>query len=635
MFVSASAQDAGERMRKSVGDQIAGEGRRHGRSTRARHRRGGRPRDVCRRGRGRRPRRPQWTPPSWEQIVRDHSARVYRLAYRLTGNSHDAEDLTQDVFVRVFRSLHTFQPGTFEGWLHRITTNLFLDSARRKQKIRFDGLVDGSEERLPSTWPTPRRRWPTPDSTTTSPPPSPRWPRSSGPPSCSATSKVSRTRRSPRSWTPSSAPSAAASTGVGRSCAPRSPIAARPASGRYLGVEVEQGGAPLAAGLSSIGVPGAFVKAHSCAELAELRSAFVDGALDDADRERLLAHLVDCSDCRREVAELRHVRSLLTGSTDPGLTPVDLSHRLVSIAGDEATEPLWTRPFRRTAGGGELPSRRHLVRTRVLAGVLGAVWPSWRCSAIGYVARRRRRRWPPSTPPTARSRVHQRGLRVPARRSGQRGAAGAAGERELPAPARRPRWSLPAKSAVGCQGDELLVQAGQAGDELPTPPPRSSVSPATTSGSPTPCGSTAAEAPAPSSAPSGSGTDRGRRRHLHRVRLVDPDGRRRPDRAPRRPLHAAGLEGPVVRRPAAYVVEAVEPTPRRPKGRWRGGGPVVARRQDRLAAGAGDVRRSRQRRRDASGSPICGSAPPTRTRWSTAAAGADDRHSSPSPGRSS
>jgi RNA polymerase sigma factor (sigma-70 family) len=97
----------------------------------------------------------EWTPPSWEQIVRDHSARVFRLAYRLTGNSHDAEDLTQDVFVRVFRSLHTFQPGTFEGWLHRITTNLFLDSARRKQKIRFDGLAEGSAERLPSPWPSP------------------------------------------------------------------------------------------------------------------------------------------------------------------------------------------------------------------------------------------------------------------------------------------------------------------------------------------------------------------------------------------------------------------------------------------------------------------------------------------------
>jgi len=98
---------------------------------------------------------PEWTPPTWDEVVRDHSARVYRLAYRLTGNPHDAEDLTQDVFIRVFRSLDRFQPGTFEGWLHRITTNLFLDRARRKQKIRFDGLGEGSDERLPSSWPTP------------------------------------------------------------------------------------------------------------------------------------------------------------------------------------------------------------------------------------------------------------------------------------------------------------------------------------------------------------------------------------------------------------------------------------------------------------------------------------------------
>jgi RNA polymerase sigma factor (sigma-70 family) len=97
----------------------------------------------------------EWTPPTWEELVRDHGARVYRLAYRLTGNPHDAEDLTQDVFVRVFRSLHRFQPGTFEGWLHRITTNLFLDGARRRQKIRFDGLGEGSDERLPSAWPSP------------------------------------------------------------------------------------------------------------------------------------------------------------------------------------------------------------------------------------------------------------------------------------------------------------------------------------------------------------------------------------------------------------------------------------------------------------------------------------------------
>jgi RNA polymerase sigma-70 factor (ECF subfamily) len=96
-----------------------------------------------------------WTPPSWDEVVRTHSARVYRLAYRLTGNPHDAEDLTQDVFVRVFRSLSSYTPGTFEGWLHRITTNLFLDQVRRKQRIRFDGLADDAAERLPGREPGP------------------------------------------------------------------------------------------------------------------------------------------------------------------------------------------------------------------------------------------------------------------------------------------------------------------------------------------------------------------------------------------------------------------------------------------------------------------------------------------------
>ncbi|MGI8888831.1 MAG: RNA polymerase sigma factor SigE [Nocardioidaceae bacterium] len=89
-----------------------------------------------------------WTAPSWDEIVRQHSARVYRLAYRLTGNSHDAEDLTQEVFVRVFRSLSSYQPGTFEGWLHRITTNLFLDQARRRSRIRFDALPEDFADRL-------------------------------------------------------------------------------------------------------------------------------------------------------------------------------------------------------------------------------------------------------------------------------------------------------------------------------------------------------------------------------------------------------------------------------------------------------------------------------------------------------
>jgi RNA polymerase sigma factor (sigma-70 family) len=98
---------------------------------------------------------PEWTPPSWDDLVRQHSSRVYRLAYRLTGNQHDAEDLTQEVFVRVFRSLPSYTPGTFEGWLHRITTNLFLDMARRRQRIRFEGLGDQAVGLLRDDEPTP------------------------------------------------------------------------------------------------------------------------------------------------------------------------------------------------------------------------------------------------------------------------------------------------------------------------------------------------------------------------------------------------------------------------------------------------------------------------------------------------
>lgn len=83
--------------------------------------------------------------PSWAELVSEHADSVYRLAYRLSGNQHDAEDLTQDTFMRVFRSLKTYQPGTFEGWLHRITTNLFLDMVRRRAIIRMEALPEDYE----------------------------------------------------------------------------------------------------------------------------------------------------------------------------------------------------------------------------------------------------------------------------------------------------------------------------------------------------------------------------------------------------------------------------------------------------------------------------------------------------------
>ncbi len=97
-----------------------------------------------------------WTPPSWDEVVRQHADRVYRLAYRLSGNQHDAEDLTQETFIRVFRSLASYKPGTFEGWLHRITTNLFLDMVRRRSRLRMEGLPEDTD-RLAGDDPSPEQ----------------------------------------------------------------------------------------------------------------------------------------------------------------------------------------------------------------------------------------------------------------------------------------------------------------------------------------------------------------------------------------------------------------------------------------------------------------------------------------------
>jgi RNA polymerase sigma-70 factor, ECF subfamily len=96
------------------------------------------------------------TMPSWDELVRQHADRVYRLAYRLSGNQHDAEDLTQETFIRVFRSLQNYQPGTFEGWLHRITTNLFLDMVRRRARIRMESLPE-DYDRVPADDPNPEQ----------------------------------------------------------------------------------------------------------------------------------------------------------------------------------------------------------------------------------------------------------------------------------------------------------------------------------------------------------------------------------------------------------------------------------------------------------------------------------------------
>ncbi len=127
-----------------------------------------------------------------------------------------------------------------------------------------------------------------------------------------------------------------------------------------------------------------------CADLAELRSAYVDGALSDADRERLLAHLVGCSTCREDIEGMHAVRALLTHTREePEPAAPDLSSRLVSIAGQEAQEPLWTRPFRRTpttSGFVGLPSTRRVRRLRAAAAAVAFGTTLTALGVVGYVA---------------------------------------------------------------------------------------------------------------------------------------------------------------------------------------------------------------------------------------------------------
>ncbi len=85
---------------------------------------------------------------AWEQMVRTHTRRVYSLCYRFTSKESEAQDLTQEVFLRVFRTLKTFRAGegSFVVWLTRLTRNLLIDHYRRS---RLDRATDPIEDQLP------------------------------------------------------------------------------------------------------------------------------------------------------------------------------------------------------------------------------------------------------------------------------------------------------------------------------------------------------------------------------------------------------------------------------------------------------------------------------------------------------
>lgn len=80
--------------------------------------------------------------PTWEEIARDHGRFLFTVAFRLTGNYDDTQDLVQEVLLRVERGLVNYQPGNLNGWLSRITTNAFLDAVRRKKRRPEQALPD-------------------------------------------------------------------------------------------------------------------------------------------------------------------------------------------------------------------------------------------------------------------------------------------------------------------------------------------------------------------------------------------------------------------------------------------------------------------------------------------------------------
>jgi len=84
---------------------------------------------------------------AWEELVRQHTRQVYGLCYRFTGSGSEAQDLTQEVFLRVFRTLKTFRSaeGSFGTWLARVARNLLIDHYRRTRQER---VTDPIEEQL-------------------------------------------------------------------------------------------------------------------------------------------------------------------------------------------------------------------------------------------------------------------------------------------------------------------------------------------------------------------------------------------------------------------------------------------------------------------------------------------------------
>jgi RNA polymerase sigma-70 factor (ECF subfamily) len=87
---------------------------------------------------------------AWEEIVSSFSRRIFNLAYRFTSNAEAAEDLTQEVFVRIYRTLDQFDPkqGDLTNWLMRLARNLIIDDYRKRQRNPQDSIAEDVEDHI-------------------------------------------------------------------------------------------------------------------------------------------------------------------------------------------------------------------------------------------------------------------------------------------------------------------------------------------------------------------------------------------------------------------------------------------------------------------------------------------------------
>jgi len=104
---------------------------------------------------------------AWEEIVQKYHRRIYNICYRFAGSANDAEDLTQEVFIKMYRTLNTYdvERGAFMTWVTTMTRNLLVDHFRKTKNERITDSLEATpsehedamplSERIPDQGPTP------------------------------------------------------------------------------------------------------------------------------------------------------------------------------------------------------------------------------------------------------------------------------------------------------------------------------------------------------------------------------------------------------------------------------------------------------------------------------------------------